>query len=259
MASLVRLGKIDADDFNFHDPYLRALSHFLQGSGAWDSVLRDESLPLLERLVLALRFVNDERLPLFLDQQLRRCVEDGDLQGLPLTGLTQSHGTIDLLQNYLDRTSDLQTVAVISCFIHGRSRGRTDHWIEQYRTLLNRWRLRMDRVDFDVGRGAILRQQGAEREYPVRTIVRCNFCQKSLSAEKAKSSKPPIRTDRCLNCQNTWPKCCICLLPTNTPNRGTSDQGRSGVAACRLSVDPTATSSTGRYSSSLLPNVSHAA
>ncbi len=227
MASLIRMGHIEPDSIVLSDPYLGALVHFLQGNRAWDSVLRDESLPLLERLVLALRFVDDEALPIFLERQMKSCIERGDLQGLPLTGLVRSKPTIDLLQNYLNRTYDIQTVAIISTFIYGKHDGKIAHWNQEYRSLLDRWRLFMERVDYDMAQGAIARQQGNDIERPIRTVIRCNFCQKSVSADGGGVSKgtQAVRTDRCPNCQNTWPKCCVCLLPMNRPDRTILGEG----------------------------------
>lgn len=227
MASLIRMGHIEPDSIELSDPYLGALVHFLQGNRAWDSVLRDESLPLLERLVLALRFVDDDTLPIFLERQMRSCIDRGDLQGLPLTGLVRSRETLDLLQNYLNRTYDIQTVAIISTLIYGKHDGKIAHWNQEYRSLLDRWRLFMERVDYDMARGAIARQQGNDIERPIRTVIRCNFCQKSISADGAAGYKTSqsVRTDRCPNCQNTWPKCCVCLLPMNGPDKTRLGEG----------------------------------
>jgi hypothetical protein len=185
-------------------------------------------LPLLERLVLALRFVDDDVLPVFLERQMRSCIERGDLQGLPLTGLAKSNDCLDLLQRYLDRTHDFQTVAVISTLIYGRPDSRMKRWNSEYRKVLNHWRMFMERVDYDMARGAILRQQGFDVEIPARTIIRCNFCQKSISAEgptSAHKTGQATRTDRCPNCQNTWPKCCVCLLPMNGPDKARLEDG----------------------------------
>jgi hypothetical protein len=57
-------------------------------------------------------------------------VRQGEIQGLLLTGLSTL--AFDLLENYIDRTGDFQTVALIVSMASSKfdSDPRVNHWIE---------------------------------------------------------------------------------------------------------------------------------
>lgn len=93
-------------------------------------------------------------------------IKSGELEGLLLTGL--EHGGISLLQNYVDRTGDVQTAALAGAFVHpGQLQdSRVERWIEAYRKMLDHWTLYTIRAKFDIARGnkmrASLLVRGAE-------------------------------------------------------------------------------------------------
>ena len=94
----------------------------------------------------------------FLEAAANACVGDGRLQGLLLTGLAERGCA--LLQGYVDRTGDVQTAALVGCFINGdsvpvSSARRVREWISAYRDLLNVWQLWHERARFDVGRAQL--------------------------------------------------------------------------------------------------------
>lgn len=124
----------------------------------------------------------------------------GDLEGVLLLGL-RSTG-LDLLQSYLNRTADVQTVALASSFV---SPGlfcldkRLERWIETYRRLLDRLQLYTTRAMFDGARGrrarlVIEQAKGAGRTVeaqevnkalrklaPPQILLRCQFCSVNVS------------------------------------------------------------------------------
>lgn len=75
--------------------------------------------------------------------------------GILLTGLQATKDKLntqllDLLQNYVDRTADVQTAAAIAVVTRDPlvlANDRTKRWIESYRQLLNQWRLWTERLD----------------------------------------------------------------------------------------------------------------
>ena len=83
------------------DPYLRAIFAFIADNDWWD-VLDEHSLPLKERLGVALRFLSDKDLTVYLNRIADTVIAKGELEGLILTGITPKG--IDLLQSYVDRT-----------------------------------------------------------------------------------------------------------------------------------------------------------
>jgi hypothetical protein len=193
------------------DPYLRAMVKSLAGDTSWGEILYDTDLPLLERIVLAIRFVGDDMLSRFLEEQSRRCLEDGSLHGIVLLGLTTDG--IQLVQRYLDRTGDIQTAAIIGALIPTKI-GNVSRWIETYRDMLDGWKCFKARVRYDMMRGSIARYYGDNIMTPKQVVLRCNYCQKDLTGNIGRSDV----TSRtyCTNCSNRLPKCSICLLQIDT-------------------------------------------
>ena len=141
------------------------------------------------------------------------------------------------LQAYLDRTSDLQSVALIcSTMVPSRFRDPlAERWIEAYRSLLDTWGLQSLRAAFDLARreqseqgdtpAPALRPAGTAA--PAQIYVRCNACEQSLSLAMMAPSKMSLRTagaragnsvarvKACPSpkCRETLPRCVLCLLP----------------------------------------------
>ncbi|KAJ9112599.1 hypothetical protein QFC19_000619 [Naganishia cerealis] len=170
------------------DPYLRAMVKSLAGDTSWGEILYDTDLPLLERIVLAIRFVGDDMLSRFLEEQARRCLEDGSLHGIVLLGLTTDG--IHLVQRYLDRTGDIQTAAIIGALIPNKI-GNVSRWIETYRDMLDGWKCFKARVRFDMMRGSIARYYGENIKTPKQVLLRCNYCQKDLTGNVATNRYVP--------------------------------------------------------------------
>lgn len=225
------------------DPYLRAIFAFIADNDWWD-VLDEGSLPLKERLGVALRFLSDKDLTLYLNRIAETVVRKGELDGLILTGITKRG--IDLLQSYVDRSSDIQTAALIASFACPRyfTDKRIDHWIDCYRNLLNSWKLFNIRAKFDVARTKLSKTNSGQitlKPVPKQVYLQCIRCNKNLSKTKpnvinnksAGSNNPTIlmkhlnkmnlqtkqRTDLkiCPHCGSPLPRCSICLLTLGTP------------------------------------------
>ncbi len=71
---------------------------------------------------------------------------------------------VDLIQAYCDRTSDVQTTALLSSFIIANSLllndafepdARLNKWILTYKSILNQWKLWKQRAKFDVARALL--------------------------------------------------------------------------------------------------------
>lgn len=101
----------------------------------------------------------------FLKDRYQRCLRHASLHGLLLTGLTSL--AIPLLQAFLDRTSDIQTVSLLSAFIpssqlDAKEKKQVERWVEGYRDLLDSWGMFTARSNFDVHRWERLRKLGEE-------------------------------------------------------------------------------------------------
>lgn len=54
-----RIEQAVAKDLRLSDPYARAIVNYLAGGSSWELTINDRDLPLLDRTVLAIRFVGD--------------------------------------------------------------------------------------------------------------------------------------------------------------------------------------------------------
>lgn len=218
------------------DPYLKAIFAFIAENDWW-AVLEESSLPLRERIGVALRCLSDSDLTNFLNKVSEKYIKRGELEGLILTGIT-TRG-IDLLQGYVDRTSDVQTAAIISSFGCPRyfKDERSDNWIFAYRQLLNSWGMFSLRAKFDVERAKLSRTTAGKltlKPIGSQIMIQCIRCNKNIS----KDSETPISKfnsrnsisynqkfkhsfiSSCPHCGSPLPKCAICLLPLGKPIPG---------------------------------------
>jgi len=235
--------------------YLRAILIFLQnigsetGGNGYHKTIYDESLALVDRVGFACHFLPRTDLYSFLNTSTRKCTELGSLEGLLITGLDKRG--IGLLQSYVDRNSDVQTVALISCRVvlptnsdWAFERKRCLEWLESYRLLLNGMQMWNSRAAFDVGRFEHLRRlkqggsslssgrQGKKLQHqkdksqsnnsnPPQLWARCNYCNAALPLSKLRrqegianswlSRQKPVLTC-CPQCKKPLPRCSICLL-----------------------------------------------
>lgn len=189
------------------NPYLRAIFAYI-ADGSWFDLLDDGSLPLTERLGVALRFLKRKELSQYLSRLTEKVIAAGDLEGILLTGLTPRF--VELLQSYLDRTGDIQTVSLLASFGWPRfiADSRVGSWLEEYRSLLDSWQLFKQRAMFDVGRNKLV---GAA-PVPRQIFLRCFHCREPIGGKKRVGSKPANRS-RCPSCGAPLPSCAVCLLP----------------------------------------------
>ena len=184
------------------DPYLRALLTHLTVGDDWTEVLEEETLPVRERLAIALQFLSDKELTSYLHRTQDRCVQDGDIDGLVFTGLTVQG--MELLQTYLDTSGDVQSVALLASLNPARAPdARAERWLDAYRNLLDGWKLFHYRCQFDIDRGKIIKDgisngdiepmEWVQRQF----LIRCNFCNKVMS-NVAQGQRPqePIALQR---------------------------------------------------------------
>jgi hypothetical protein len=115
--------------FQIQDPYIRVLFGLLASDGNWLAVLNESSLPLIDRMIMALRFLNDSDLSTYIRKWTAKLVPLGRIDAIVLTGWSKSG--LDLMENYIDRTGDIQTVALLLsvCDINDP---RVELWIEKY-------------------------------------------------------------------------------------------------------------------------------
>ncbi|GMK59926.1 hypothetical protein CspeluHIS016_0901430 [Cutaneotrichosporon spelunceum] len=237
-------GMIDKVD----DPYIRAILARIAGEN-WDAILYDESLPLLDRVAVAVCNLEDRDLTQFLRNRLRRCTTLGSLPGLVLTGFTSA--CVALLQRFVDRTGDVQTAAILAAFFpRGQlSKGEVlalERWQDAYRNYLDSWLSWTKRCAFDVAAIDERRRLHDDVGDIVQTVVVCRVCQRQLTKQtqemlerknalKGKMDPPPItvRTNICMYCQNALPRCSVCLLHVRPPKNESADTMEDAYVACQ--------------------------
>ncbi|KAF9916366.1 hypothetical protein BX616_003952 [Lobosporangium transversale] len=167
------------------NPYIRAIFSYI-ASGDWRDVLEEKSLSLADRVGVALRFLSDDELMAYIQSTAETHINAGEIDGIILTGLTETG--LDLFTNYVNRTGDIQTVALASSVAVPRyfKDPRVEEWVEGYRDLLDRWQLYYTRARFDIARGRCIQQStlsgvSAADVTPTQIYVRCNFCNQSIA------------------------------------------------------------------------------
>ncbi|EIW83392.1 hypothetical protein CONPUDRAFT_71947 [Coniophora puteana RWD-64-598 SS2] len=244
-----------------HDPYFRTMLTWLTTKDfttILDAQEKDdtgdghgECLPLVERLAIALHFLPDDKLAPYLRKVVQRASLTGDINALVISGLihapssrtptpsptasTQPHDApaaamtttcLDILQVFVDRTGDVQTAASLAAHLSYPTSpaNGAERWVEAYRDLLDGFRMFHERVWFDVERGRVLRERGAEgsegvwegrrgaRWAPSQVLIRCNYCNKPMGGEGFKAGAGKGRPTACPNCSRSLPRCSICLM-----------------------------------------------
>jgi len=238
------------------DPYQRAIFAYIANS-EWKDVLYDIGLPIRERIGIALRWLDDGDLTNFLEEVTKAAVSSGDLEGIILTGVSEE--STRLLQEYINRTGDVQTAALVSAFASPRyfRDERVENWTESYRQLLNSWHLFHARAKFDVARGQASKDRSGVMTLspPQRQVyVRCANCDRSVSqytaaprgaAGAANVKKDPktmtlrekqvassslggggaaVKPTVCPHCKKSLPRCAVCLLNLGTVYYGNEER-----------------------------------
>ncbi|KAF9583248.1 hypothetical protein BGW38_009933, partial [Lunasporangiospora selenospora] len=167
------------------NPYIRAIFSYI-ASGDWRDVLEEHNLSLADRVGVALRFLSDDELMVYIHSTAEGLINGGEIDGMILTGLTEMG--LDLLTNYVNRTGDIQTASLASSVAVPRyfKDPRVEEWVDCYRDLLDRWQLYYTRARFDIARGRCLQQSNssgvsAADMTPTQIYVRCNFCNQSIA------------------------------------------------------------------------------
>ena len=71
---------------------------------------------LFDFVTLACKFLNERDLMQVLQDKIEKDIAEGNLEVLALIGL-KSNRAVQLLQNFVDKTSDLQTAAYVASYV----------------------------------------------------------------------------------------------------------------------------------------------
>jgi len=228
-----------------HDPYARAILA-LVSHGDWHDVLAETSLPLRDRVGIALSYLDDEELTEYITNATAEAIKGGDIEGVVLTGLTEK--TIALFENYIQRFSDLQTAVLALSFASYRypTNSRLITWRETYRSWMNQWRMFMARAQFDMQATKLSAPPKGRPTLPPaprQVTLRCTYCDQATDHNS--EHVPPAGTSGsftnhqgsifgeaksgtiCPKCGRHMPRCVICMNWLGVPD----GHGKSAVAA----------------------------
>lgn len=255
------------------DPYLQAMSS-LVATGNWASIAEQRSLPLSDRALVAVRNLPDDQLTAWLRRQVARAADEGDIEGIVLTGLGDA--LVDVLAAHVDKFGDVQTAALLLATCHPRyvDDARPRAWRAAYRALLQRHRLFFHRTKFEVESTKRSKRRGGPPAIrtPSRQIaLRCVYCDAetslahhthahaaaaaaaaaaggrisassssaSLAAAPEPNRNPLVATSvnagvSCPNCGRHLPRCVVCLEVVGVPRSDRPDSRDDARAAGRF-------------------------
>lgn len=221
---------------DLEDPYARAILA-LVGYGDWHDVLAETSLPLRDRVGIALMYLDDEELTQYINISTAECIKEGDIEGIVLTGLTEQ--AVPLFETYIHKFSDLQTAALAMAFTCPRyfTDVRIDKWHATYRSHLNDWRMFIPRIQFDVQCTKLSASLDRRPEIPPpprQVSLRCNNCDQALDRNPSNAPRPESATffsgnrasifgdakdgTVCPRCGRHMPRCVVCMYWLGMPD-----------------------------------------
>ncbi|KAK4123697.1 hypothetical protein N657DRAFT_656062 [Parathielavia appendiculata] len=180
------------------DPYLRAISAII-ATGDWAVIAGQTSLPLRDRCFVAVRYFTDDALTAWLDREVTTAIENGDVEGIVLTGITDS--LVDILARYVHKFNDTQTATLLLSICAPRFIDdiRANAMRNAYRLYLQRHRAFFLRAKFDVESTLRSKHHGRVTvQPPPRQIgLRCVYCDIEFKTESI-SAAPPSRSGTAL-------------------------------------------------------------
>lgn len=164
------------------DPYLRAISSLI-ATGDWAAIANQHSLPLSDRAYVAVRNLDDHQLTLWLAEQVEEAVAEGDIEGIVLTGISET--MVDIFARYIEKFHDVQTATLVLSICSPRYIDdlRCRAWRNAYRALLQRHKLFFHRTKFDVESTKRSKRDGLPSLVPPsrQIALRCVYCDADTS------------------------------------------------------------------------------
>jgi hypothetical protein len=230
------------------DPYLRAIYGYIT-TGDWQVIADETSLPLRDRVGVALRHFEDDRLTKWLSTQMEEATLNGDLEGIVLAGITDN--MVDIFAKYIEKFMDYQTPILIMSFCYPRYIDdiRCDAWRKNYKDFLQRHKKFIGRVMFEQQSTIKSRMRDGTpviKPPPRQVTIRCLNCDAQSandlgnSAAGSSTSAGPssitidtrnpltatgINTGLCCpRCGSHLPRCAVCMEVVGMPRSDRPEQ-----------------------------------
>ncbi|EKD19149.1 WD repeat domain-containing protein [Drepanopeziza brunnea f. sp. 'multigermtubi' MB_m1] len=217
------------------DPYLRAIYGYIT-TGDWTAIADSTSLPLRDRVWVALKNFPDQKLSEWLTKEMEEATRTGDIEGIVLAGITDN--MVDILAKYVEKFMDYQTPILIMSFCYPRYIDdiRCDAWRRAYMDFLQRHKQHISRVRFHQQSTIKSRSRDGRpviKPAPRQITIRCLNCETSTANDlgntgiladptrPVSSSKMDKRNPLtssgingglcCPRCGSHLPRCAICM------------------------------------------------
>lgn len=171
------------------NPYMKAMFAFLTSDNdtSFHEIIYDKDLILADRVAFSLLYLPDDKLNNYLTETTSTLVENGDLNGILLTGITENG--LSLLQRYIEISSNIQSVSLI--VLHSLPSAicndqRAQLWVECYRGMLDCWRLWHQRAQFD---NLWYSNSLSSVRPPTNVLISCNFCGSTINKSQHQQNK----------------------------------------------------------------------
>jgi WD40 repeat protein len=210
------------------DPYLKALLAYFV-SGDWKTVADMPALPLSDRIGVAVKYLDDERLTTYLKMQTASACVSGNTEGLVLTGL--SDRALELFHHYFAKFEDLQTAVLALSFAHPLycKDERFDMWRESYLWQMQVWRTYLERVSYTSEHAKRSKAKTGQRfgNTPARpAAIRCAHCYGALAHYNLRSAADVVNLPQAAT--STAPDQLLKISPSPQSFSNTA-AGRSGL------------------------------
>lgn len=181
------------------NPYMKAMFAFLTSDSdtGFHEIIDDKDLILADRVAFSLLYLPDDKLNIYLSDTMSTLVENGDLNGILLTGIT--HDGLSLLQRYIEISSDIQSVSLI--VLHSLpsvicNDPRAQLWVECYRGMLDCWRLWHQRAQFD---NLWYSNSSNLAKPPNHILISCNYCGNAINKSQQQQQQQLLLTNQTLS------------------------------------------------------------
>ncbi|KHJ48145.1 hypothetical protein D918_01412 [Trichuris suis] len=179
-----------------------------------EDVLELQGIAFCDKVAMALLYLPMHRLMAFVDKLLNDSWASGSLYGLLCTGISAERDSVSLIQNYLDRSSDVQTAAVLfilnGSFAFSLQRSSVVYRIvNSYLTLLDSWQLWKERAELHQ---AIANHDPNNILNLPCTVLGCSYCQQPIYSSPIRLNQWHTRVAYCPECKRPLPQCALCSL-----------------------------------------------
>lgn len=195
-----------------NDPFVKASLLFLSGPKQIGKIFK--YLDIVDSAGLALRHLNDSELKIHLKTLLIEGEENGDLRALIISGFGPE--SVGILMKYLDKSGDLQTVAILSLFILQLNKSEVlENYVANYKSQLTRLEMFNIKCTFNIEEAKLLGKKSERGK-----VMRCYYCGNSVALNDVltgsntkldSQSHDQAILNHCPSCPAPLPKCCVCL------------------------------------------------